>query len=176
MIQVGTSPELQADMKPKSVTDLRDYRTALGSFATGVAIATTCDAQGELAGLTINSFSSVSLAPPMVLWSLSNTFSKFQIFEASSHFCINILQKDQLEIALHFARNKEDKFLDMSWESGRGGAPKIAGALAYFECRNSVRCPGGDHTIFLGEVETYSHHQGDPLLFHRGAFGEFLSP
>ena len=140
-----------------------------------MAIATTCDAQGHPAGLTINSFSSVSLSPPMVLWSLSNTSSKFSAFQDGSHFCINVLQKDQLQMALHFARHAEDKFLHTAWEAGLGGAPKIAGALAYFECRNTIRHYGGDHTIFLGEVEAYSHHQGEPLLFHRGAFGGFMS-
>jgi len=146
----------------------------LGSFGTGVAIATTCDAQGQPAGLTINSFSSVSLTPPMVLWSLSKTSSKYAAFQSGSHFCINILQKDQLSLAMQFSRHADDKFLNIAWEAGLGGAPKILGALATFECRNTVHYEGGDHTIFLGEVEAYAHHQGEPLLFHRGSFGGFL--
>jgi len=167
-----SSPQDKAS--PQSVTDLRDYRTALGSFGTGVAIATTCDAQGQPAGLTINSFSSVSLTPPMVLWSLSKTSSKYAAFQSGSHFCINILQKDQLSLAMQFSRHADDKFLNTAWEAGLGGAPKILGALATFECRNTVHYEGGDHTIFLGEVEAYAHHQGEPLLFHRGSFGGFL--
>ena len=147
---------------------------SLGSFGTGVAIATTCDAQGQPAGLTINSFSSVSLTPPMVLWSLSKTSSKYAAFQSGSHFCINILQKDQLPLAMQFSRHADDKFLNTAWEAGLGGAPKILGALATFECRNTVHYEGGDHTIFLGEVEAYAHHQGEPLLFHRGSFGGFL--
>ena len=175
MTQTSPSPDQYQILKSQSVTDLRDYRTALGRFATGVAIATTCDLDGRPAGLTINSFSSVSLSPPIVLWSLSNTSSKFAAFQQSSHFCIHVLQKDQLHLALHFARHAEDKFQNTKWDVGLGGAPKIAGALAYFECRNTVQHSGGDHTIFLGEVEAYAHHQGEPLLFHRGAFGGFKS-
>ena len=118
---------------------------------------------------------SVSLNPPLVLWSLVNHSPSMQAFQDASHFCINVLRQDQSDIALHFARPSEDKFAGMTWQPGLGGAPKLDGVLAQFECRNSYRYYGGDHVIFLGAVEAYNHHQGDPLLFSRGAFGAFAN-
>ena len=155
--------------------DPRDFRHALGCFGTGVTVITTVGADGRKVGLTANSFSSVSLNPPLVLWSLVNHSPSMQAFQDASHFCINVLRQDQSDIALHFARPSEDKFAGMNWQPGLGGAPKLEGVLAQFECRNSYRYYGGDHVIFLGAVEAYNHHQGDPLLLSRGAFGAFTN-
>jgi len=152
-----------------------EFRHALGQFATGVTVVTARSTSGALVGLTVNSFNAVSLDPPLVLWSLVNHSPSMQAFQDASHFCINVLRQDQSDIALHFARPSEDKFAGMNWQPGLGGAPKLEGVLAQFECRNSYRYYGGDHVIFLGAVEAYNHHQGDPLLFSRGAFGAFTN-
>lgn len=155
--------------------DARDFRTALGCFGTGVTVITTVAPDGRRVGLTANSFSSVSLNPPLVLWSLVNHSPSMQAFQDASHFCINVLRQEQSDLALHFARPSEDKFAGINWQAGLGGAPKLDGVLAQFECRNAYRYYGGDHVIFLGAVEAYNHHQGAPLLFSRGAFGAFTN-
>ena len=153
--------------------DPRDFRHALGCFGTGVTIITTITGDGRKIGLTANSFSSVSLNPPLILWSLVNHSPNMQAFQDCKYFCVNVLNKSQSETALHFARPSEDKFDGIDWQPGVTDTPKINGALAHFECRNSYRYYGGDHVIFLGEVETYSYRSGDPLIFSRGTFGEF---
>ncbi len=171
MTQAHTPPDLTSDGKKNF--DPRDFRQALGCFGTGVTIITTVAPDGRNVGLTANSFSSVSLNPPLILWSLVNHSPSMQAFQDCSHFCVNVLNKEQSGIALHFARPSDDKFAGIDWLAGLGNSPKIEGALAHFECKNSYRYYGGDHVIFLGEVEAYSHHQGEPLIFSRGAFGSF---
>jgi flavin reductase (DIM6/NTAB) family NADH-FMN oxidoreductase RutF len=153
--------------------DPRDFRNALGSFATGVTIITAKGPDGRLVGLTCNSFASVSLEPPLVLWSLVVRSPSLGVFQESSHFAVNVLGSDQAELALKFARPAEDKFAGIDWRPGLGDAPVLTGTVATFECRNSYRYYGGDHVIFLGEVEAYTYNREAPLLFSRGAFGRF---
>ncbi len=160
------------DRKGHRVFDARDFRNALGCFCTGVTVITAA-AGGRRAGLTVNSFASVSLNPPLVLWSLHIYSPSMPVFQEASHFCINVLAADQGELARHFAKRSEDKFAGIDWEPGLGGAPKLANVLAQFQCRNSNRYYGGDHVIFLGAVEEYTYRSGEPLLFNRGAFGSF---
>jgi flavin reductase (DIM6/NTAB) family NADH-FMN oxidoreductase RutF len=155
------------------VFDARDFRNALGCFCTGVTVITAAAANGQRVGLTANSFSSVSLNPPLVLWSLHLYSTSMPVFQSASHFCINVLSAEQGEIARHFAKPSEDKFEGIEWTAGLGGAPKLAHVLAQFQCRNSDRYYGGDHVIFLGAVEEYSYGHGEPLLFSRGSFGSF---
>jgi flavin reductase (DIM6/NTAB) family NADH-FMN oxidoreductase RutF len=157
---------------PPSVIDARDFRTALGSFATGVTIITAMVGE-RMAGLTCNSFASVSLNPAMVLWSLSAHSPNLALFQEASHFTVNVLGQSQSDLAMRFARSNADKFADVSWHPGLGGAPVINGCIAEFQCRNTSRHYGGDHVIFLGAVEAYSHTSGEPLLFTRGKFGIF---
>lgn len=148
-----------------------EFRTALGMFATGVTIVTARTAEGELVGLTANSFNSVSLTPPLVLWSLSRAAASMPAFSAGSHYAINILGADQKELALRFAAKGVDRFADVEFIEGVGGAPLLAGAAASFECFNRSRYEEGDHVIFVGEVERCTHNaSASPLLYHGGKF------
>ncbi|MFO1244743.1 MAG: flavin reductase family protein [Ramlibacter sp.] len=148
-----------------------EFRAALGMFATGVTIVTARSASGELVGLTANSFNSVSLEPPLVLWSLSRAAGSMAAFSAGSHYAINILAADQKALAERFALKGADRFAGVGFAEGAGGAPLLAGAAATFECFNRSRYEEGDHVIFVGEVERCAHREGaSPLLFHGGKF------
>lgn len=148
-----------------------EFRTALGSFATGVTIVTARAADGSLIGLTANSFNSVSLEPPLVLWSLSKRAGSMPVFARGSHYAINILAADQRELAERFARKGEDRWAGVAWREGVAGAPLLDGAMAVFECFNRSRYDEGDHVIFVGEVERCTHTPGAaPLIFHGGRF------
>lgn len=148
-----------------------EFRSALGMFATGVTIVTARDAQGALIGLTASSFNSVSLAPPLVLWSLAHAARSMPAFANGSHYAINVLAADQKELAERFAARGVDRFAGVEHHSGVAGAPVLAGCAAVFECFNRSRYVEGDHTIFVGEVEHCSHRPGAaPLLYHGGRF------
>ncbi|RYF78443.1 MAG: flavin reductase [Comamonadaceae bacterium] len=148
-----------------------EFRAALGMFATGVTIVTARAADGSLVGLTANSFNSVSLAPPLVLWSLGNRAGSMPHFSTGSHYAINILAADQKALAERFAARDVDRWQDVDYVEGMGGAPVLAGTVASFECFNRSRYDEGDHVIFVGEVERCSHQEGkSPLLFHGGRF------
>ena len=140
-------------------------------FATGVTIITARTPAGVLVGLTANSFNSVSLNPPLVLWSLSKGASSMAALSTGSHYAINILSADQKELAERFASRREDRWLDVAFTEGLSGAPLLTGSAATFECFNRSRYEEGDHVIFVGEVERCSHQAGAaPLLFHGGRF------
>ena len=158
--------------------DLRDFRSALGTFATGVTIVTARSASGGLYGMTANSFTSVSLTPPLVLWSASLYAQSLPAFQEGSHFVVNILAHVQIELSNKFARTHENKFAEIDHMIPECGAPVLIGAAAHFECRNEYRHYGGDHIIFIGHVERYAHTQKPTLLFCRGKYmrGEPLIP
>ena len=140
-------------------------------FATGVTIVTARAASGELVGLTANSFNSVSLEPPLVLWSLAQAAGSMPALSTGSHYAINILAADQKGLAERFAAKREGRWDGVAWTEGAGGSPLLAGAAATFECFNRSRYEEGDHVIFVGEVERCSHRAGAaPLLFHGGRF------
>jgi flavin reductase (DIM6/NTAB) family NADH-FMN oxidoreductase RutF len=140
-------------------------------FATGVTIVTRRTASGDLLGLTANSFNSVSLEPPLVLWSLAKAAGSLAEFSAGSHYAINILAADQHDLALRFSTKGLNRFADVAHSKGVSGAPLLDGAAATFECFNRSRYDEGDHVIFVGEVEHCSHRAGaSPLLFHGGRF------
>ena len=148
-----------------------EFRAALGMFATGVTIVTARAANGRLVGLTANSFNSVSLHPPLVLWSLSHAAASMAVFSGGSHYAINILASDQQDLAARFASKGVDRWAGVQFTEGAGGAPLLAGAAASFECFNRSRYKEGDHVIFVGEVEHCSQRAGaSPLLFHGGKF------
>ena len=148
-----------------------EFRASLAMFATGVTIVTARTASGELVGLTANSFNSVSLSPPLVLWSLSQAASSMATFSAGSHYAINILAADQKELAERFASKHADRWDGVAFDEGVAGAPLLAGAAASFECFNRSRYEEGDHVIFVGEVECCSHRDdAAPLLYHGGKF------
>ena len=164
--------ELASD---SSTIDPRDFRNALGTFATGVTIITAAAADGKPYGLTCNSFASVSLNPPLVLWSLVLYSSGLTVFQNASHFTVNVLGVSQQGLANKFAKSGEDKFAGVDWSPGLGDAPVLAGSVANFQCRSVNRYYGGDHVIFLGAVEAYLYSGGEPLLFARGKYGR-LAP
>src|SRR3982751_3013547 len=158
-----------------SAIDPRDFRTALGTFGTGVTIVTAMSADGKPYGVTCNSFASVSLNPPLVLWSLGMFSQGLSIFQNATHFAVNVLDVSQQELALTFAKSAGEKFTGVDWKPGLGNAPVIVGSVAQFQCRAVNRYYGGDHIIFLGAVEAYTYNTKEPLLFARGAFGRFLA-
>ena len=122
-------------------------------------------------GLTANSFNSVSLTPPLVLWSLARSAGSMAAFRAGSHYAINLLSAGQQELARQFASRGSDRFAQVEYSEGVGGAPLLRGAVATFECFNRSRYEEGDHVIFVGEVERCTHRNGaSPLLFHGGRF------
>lgn len=140
-------------------------------FATGVTIVTARAASGELVGLTANSFNSVSLEPPLVLWSLAQAAGSMPALSTGSHYAINILAADQKALAERFAAQREGRWDGVAWTEGASGSPLLAGAAATFECFNRSRYDEGDHVIFVGEVERCAHRAGAaPLLFHGGRF------
>ena len=148
-----------------------EFRVALGMFATGVTIVTARTASGELIGLTANSFNSVSLEPPLVLWSLARAAGSMPALSSGSHYAINILAADQKALAERFSSRREDRWNDVGWTEGISGSPLLTGAAATFECFNRSRYEEGDHVIFVGEVERCEHRAGAaPLLFHGGRF------
>ena len=151
--------------------DHKEFRSALGRFTTGVTVVTACDASGRRVGLTANSFSSVSLDPPLILWSLSRSAPSLPAFEACAHYAVNVLAADQVELSRRFARSGRDKFAGLACEEGLGGAPLLPGCVARFECRNAQRYAGGDHVIFLGQVERLAHCDREPLVFFAGRYG-----
>ena len=152
--------------------DQRDFRTALGCFPTGVCLITTLGPSGERAGLTVNSFSSVSLDPPMVLWSLSRKASSAPVFRDAEYFAINVLAAGDAEVSSHFAKSADNKFARFAarWSPGLGGAPVLGGTLASFECHSRHRYYGGDHIIVIGVVERYAYREAEPLVFHAGRY------
>lgn len=164
MSQSADSGHHHPDIDPK------DFRRALGTFVTGVTIITTRRPSGEFAGLTANSFSSVSLSPPLVLWSLSLFAPSLPAFQESPHFSINILAADQMHLSQKFSRSAPNKFEGVAVREGIGGVPLIEGAAASFTCRNEFRYYGGDHVIFLGAVLAYEHSDLPPLVFARGRY------
>jgi flavin reductase (DIM6/NTAB) family NADH-FMN oxidoreductase RutF len=164
--------ELASD---QSAIDPRDFRSALGTYATGVTIITATGADGKPYGLTCNSFASVSLNPPLVLWSLVLYSSSLNVFQNANHFAVNVLGASQQALANKFAKSSEDKFAGVEWTPGLGNAPLLAENVANFQCRAVNRYYGGDHVIFLGAVEAYSYNRREPLLFARGGYGRFLA-
>lgn len=151
--------------------DPRDFRRALAQFPTGVTVITTVDGQGSPVGVTASSFNSVSLDPPLILWSVDKRAFSAEIFKASTHFAVNVLADDQIPLSNRFAGRGEDKFKDVAWTAGLGGCPLFDGVAARFECRTWNVYDGGDHLIVVGEVAAYIHDADRaPLVFARGAY------
>ena len=148
----------------------RRFRSALGAFATGVTIVTTRDTDGHDIGLTANSFNSVSLDPPMVLWSLAKNARSLPAFLAASHFAVHVLAADQEDLSLRFATRGSEKFAGLDLERGPGHVPLLRGCSARFQCCTAFRHEGGDHVIFVGAVEAFDHSDRPPLVFHGGRY------
>lgn len=148
----------------------RELRIALGAFATGVTIVTTRDPAGQDVGLTVNSFSSVSLQPPMVLWSLSRASLSLPAFLGAECFAVHVLAADQEDLSTLFATRGMDKFAGLQVGRGAGDIPLLDGCAARFQCRTTYHYEGGDHVIFVGEVLAFEQTDRKPLVFHDGAY------
>ncbi len=159
-------------MSVQQSIDPIEFRNALGSFTTGVTIVTTNNKAFGDVGLTANSFNSVSLDPPMVLWSLAKSAGSLQAFQETDHFAVHILSADQQELSNRFAKRGVDKFAGVSVVRGPSQIPLIQDCAARFVCETAYQYDGGDHIIFVGKVENFEHYEKLPLLFHAGQYGE----
>lgn len=149
---------------------IRDFRRALGRFVTGVAVVTALDNQKQKVGLTINSFSSVSLHPALVLWCIANDAMSYETFMEAEHFAINILGSGQQDLSSRFALSGGDKFEDLQCHEGVTGVPVFDEFAACFECQTEYRYEGGDHKIIVGRVLEFEERDVDPLVYYRGDF------
>lgn len=149
--------------------DAGALREAFGRFATGVTVVTLRDGAGRPTGVTVNSFASLSLEPPLCLFALGLRQRSLRWLEPDAAFAVNVLRHDQAELAWQFAKPRDDKFAGVAATEGRGGAPRLHGAIAWFECRVAALHPGGDHRIVVGEVLGVATAPGRPLLFSDGA-------
>jgi len=156
-------------MIPREI-DSRAFRDALGVFATGVTVVTTRMPDGTCAGLTVSSFNSVSLNPPLIVWSLSLESPNLKAFLDCEYYAVNVLAADQVELSRRFALPMIDKFAGLEFEQGIGGVPLLRDCCGRFECRNALRHDGGDHLIFIGLVERFAWEDRPPLLFQGGRY------
>ena len=156
---------------PSTSFSSQEFHQALGMFATGVIVVTGRDINGTVVGLTANSFNSVSMDPPLVLWSLSRRAGSMPVFARGSHYAIHILAAEQVALAQRFATKDIDRFAGVPFRIGPSGAPVLDGAAAVFECFNRSQYEEGDHVIFVGEVEHCERREGAlPLIFHGGRY------
>lgn len=150
--------------------DLGEFRRALSCFATGVAVATTVDTAGVPAGITISSFNSVSLDPPLVLWSIANDAYSYDAFINAEYFAVNVLTMAQQHLSARFAQRGTDKFNGLATREGLNGVPLLSEYAACFECRTEYRYEGGDHKIIVGRVLRLEDRETEPLIIYRGRF------
>ena len=148
----------------------REIRNLLGQFATGVTVITKRGKDGRKVGMTANSFSSLSLDPPLILWSLAKTAPSLSDFTSAEYFAIHMLAQEHHQLSGHFARPAEDKFAGIAHQQCAAGTPLLEGALATLLCRNVNQYEGGDHLIFIGQIEQYQQRAGEPLVFHAGKY------
>jgi len=148
----------------------RQFRGALGRFATGVTVVTTRTDAGKSEGVTVSSFNALSLDPPLVVWSLQRRSPSLQSFIESGKFAVNVLAAEQVGLSRHFATPSPDKFAEVAHHCVAGRCPLIDGCIATFECRTDRWIEAGDHVLFIGEVERYACREGDPLIFSAGRY------
>ncbi|RMF08506.1 MAG: flavin reductase [Alphaproteobacteria bacterium] len=160
---------MSLEATPASI-DQRALRDAFGRFATGVTVVTTVDGAGAPVGLTVNSFSSLSLTPPLVLWSLDKASSCCPAFEACDGFVVHVLADDQEPLSRLFASAVKDRFAGLDYQRNDRGFPLLPGTCARFQCRTAAVHEGGDHLILVGEVEAFDHTDRPPLLFWGGRY------
>jgi len=165
--QTPSAPDSNGAAAP--FTD-REFRNTLGTFATGVTVITAIGADGVPCGMTANSFTALSLQPPLVLWSIARGSPSAPLFLAAEYFAISILAADQIDISRRFSRPHPDKFATVQTLPGLGGAPLIAGAAAHFECRTEQFHEGGDHSIIIGRVLRLASSNAPPLIFCSGRY------
>jgi flavin reductase (DIM6/NTAB) family NADH-FMN oxidoreductase RutF len=159
-----------APLEASAMINTRDLRDALGCYTTGITIMTACAPDGRFAGVTANSFCSVSLEPPLVLWCLARTSPSRTVFANASHFAVHVLAEDQAHLSDRFCKPSKNKFAGLDVSEGLGGAPVLAGVVALFECRREQWHDAGDHVIIVGHVERYHHTNRPPLVFHASGY------
>ena len=165
------SPTGRAAGDKRPAFDERQFRDALAQFATGVTIVCTRAGPGRYIGFTANSFNSVSLDPPLVLWTIARRSASLAAFDAAPRYAVNVLAADQADLAKRFSRPHTDRFAGVAHRMGWSDAPLIDGCVAWLECRHHARHEAGDHVVFVGEVVTVERARGNGLVFHRGRFG-----
>lgn len=157
--------------KLPAAPDTRGLRKVLGCYPTGVAVIATRDRRGSPVGLTCNSFTSVSLSPPLVLWCLALYSPSLPAFLDATHFSVNVLSADQIALSRRFSAQVADRFAGIEHAAGINGAPLIAGCAAHLECRNETRHYAGDHIVFIGHVLRCARSTRKPLVFSDGQYG-----
>lgn len=171
MIIAETAPSFEEHVFIPDAGTARSYRNALGAFPTGVAVVTANTDAGPI-GMTINSFASISLDPPLVLWSPAKSSSRRALFTSAWHFTIHMLSSEQTALGLRFTSGGQG-FADLGWERNTEGSPIIPGTLARFECEQESVYDAGDHSLVIGLVLRVGMRDGEPLCFARGDFGRF---
>ena len=170
-----TSRPTKSQSKTAQDIDQKAFRRALGNFATGVTIITTKAPDGTNVGVTASSFNTLSMDPPLILWSSIKSTPSCKVFESASHFAVNILASDQMEMSNHFARQQDDKFAGIEWEEGIGGVPIFPNCSGRFQCESYDKFDGGDHWIFVGKVVAFDDSGSSPLCFHQGSYSMVFS-
>ena len=167
------SPPQRRPAEAADSVDAAGFKAALGAFVTGVTVITARSPSGVMAGVTVSSFNTLSLTPPLVLWSISLLAPSLKVFRESIRFSVNVLAEDQGAIALQFSRPSADKFEGVATIAGLGGVPLIVGSSAHIECLVEQRYPGGDHELVIGQVSRVQKNDRLPLVYFNGRFGQF---
>lgn len=170
---IGRASHLVEPKKPRD--DIRAYRRSLGCFPTGITVITASH-EGRSVGVTVNSFGSLSLDPPLVLWNLRLSAPSLPVFRGAGHFAVNVLAWHQRDISLKFATPHDDKFAGIPCENGIGGSLLIDGCAVHYECRLMHEFVKGDHVVLIGEVQQYRDFNREPLIFFRGDHRFFDQP
>ena len=170
MTQKPLPSRAEKELAEYTAVDPTGFRRALSSFATGVAVVTTLDASGAKVGITINSFSSVSLDPPLVLWSIAEDSMSYGVFTIAEHFAVHVLSRQQQELSSRFAQSAGDKFGGLDCDAGIHGVPILGDFAACFECSTEHVYAGGDHKIIVGRVHRFEDRVSEPLVLHRSRF------
>ena len=168
--QLEATQSSLASLEPSAPIDLRQLRQVLGQFATGITVIATRATDGDLVGLTANSFGALSLDPPLITWALRLNSSNLPIFQAADQFVVNVLAEAQVEVSRRFASSVGNKFEGIPFALGQSGLPLIHGAAAWFECRTVSQQIVGDHCLFIAAVETFARSESPPLIFHGGGY------
>ena len=168
--QLEATQSSLASLEPSAPIDPRQLRQVLGQFATGITVIATRATDGDLVGLTANSFGALSLDPPLITWALRLNSSNLPIFQAADQFVVNVLAEAQVEVSRRFASSVGNKFEGIPFALGQSGLPLIHGAAAWFECRTVSQQIVGDHCLFIAAVETFARSESPPLIFHGGGY------
>jgi 3-hydroxy-9,10-secoandrosta-1,3,5(10)-triene-9,17-dione monooxygenase reductase component len=151
--------------------DQKDFRKIMGTFATGITVVTTMHDNSVPIGITVNSFTSVSLDPPLILWCLANDADSYDIFANCPNFAVNVLHQEQEDLSQIFSTKNSSKFENLEWETGEFGAPILKDCLSYFQCETEIAYSGGDHIILLGHVRAIEiHTEKKPLIYHNSNY------